>query len=224
MSWLLYFIVPMIIGLAVQGWLRSTFSQNTRVPTQSGLTGAEIARAILDRNGLHDVPVHKSRGGELSDHYDPRKRTVNLSDVVYSGRSVSATAVAAHEVGHALQHATAYVPMQARSAIFPVVAFASQIWMLFLFGGFLLQMIGLIYVAIGLYAFAVIFQIVTLPVEFNASRRAALQLQEAGLANATEGTGVRKVLTAAAMTYVAAALAAIAQLLFFLSLAGGSRD
>jgi uncharacterized protein len=219
MYWLVYFIIPMVIGLAVQGWLKSTFSQYTKVRVASGMTGAEVARAILDRNGLHDVPVHKSRGGDLSDHYDPRKREVFLSEVVYSKPTVSSVAVAAHEVGHALQHATAYAPMRARSAIFPVVSFSTNLVFVFLLGGIFLNMVGLIYVAVLLYASAVVFQFVTLPVEFNASQRAKGQLKQLGLASAAESEGARKVLTAAAMTYVAAALAAIAQLLYFLMLA-----
>ena len=137
---------------------------------------------------------------------------------------MAATAVAAHEVGHAIQHAKAYVPMTLRSAIWPVAAFASQAWFFLLIGGVLLQLTGLIQLAIIVYAAAVVFQIVTLPVEFNASRRAAAQLNELGLVQPAEAAGVRKILTAAAMTYVAGALAAVAQLLYFLALFGGGRD
>jgi len=219
MYWLLYFIVPMLIGFAVQGWLRSTFSRHAAIRVSNGMTGAEVARAILDRNGLHDVPVHKSRGGELSDHYDPRKREVHLSDTVYAKSTVSSVAVAAHEVGHAIQHATAYTPMRVRSAIVPVASFSTNLVFVFLLAGIFLNMVGLIWVAIILYASAVLFQFVTLPVEFNASKRAGRQLQEMGLTTGAEAAGARKVLTAAAMTYVAAALAAIAQLLYFIMLA-----
>ena len=219
MYWLLYFIVPMLIGFAVQGWLRSTFARHAAMPVSNGMTGAEVARAILDHNGLHGVPVHKARGGELSDHYDPRKREVHLSETVYAKSTVSSIAVAAHEVGHAIQHATAYTPMRARSALFPVASFSTNLVFVFLLAGIFLNMVGLIWVAIILYAAAVLFQFVTLPVEFNASRRAGQQLQEMGLATGPEAAGARKVLTAAAMTYVAAALAAIAQLLYFVMLA-----
>ncbi|MDI9599713.1 MAG: zinc metallopeptidase, partial [Acidobacteriota bacterium] len=129
MDWSLYILffgVPLVLGLAVQGWLRSTFSHNSRVPVASGMTGADVARRILDANGLQNVPVQLSRAGALSDHYDPRGRTVNLSEPVFSGRSVAATAVAAHEVGHAIQHERSYVPMTARSAIWPLASIGSQ--------------------------------------------------------------------------------------------------
>jgi hypothetical protein len=223
--WLLFFIIPMILGLAIQGWLRRTFAANSKKPVATGKSGAEVAREILDRNGLKDVPVHPSKAGPLSDHYDPRQRGVFLSEPVYAGRSVAATAVAAHEVGHALQHARGYVPMALRSAIFPLASLGSQAWLFLLIGGIFLQWSGLILAAIVIFAFAVLFQLVTLPVEFNASRRAAGQLRELGLVtNEAEAAGVQQTLTAAAMTYVAGALAAVAQLLYFLMLFTGSRD
>ena len=165
----------------------------------------------------------QSKAGPLSDHYDPRKRTVNLSQPVFAGRSIAATAVAAHEVGHAIQHATAYAPMKARTAVWPVAAFSSQVWMFFLIGGFLIaELSGTLFtIAFILYAFAVLFQLVTLPVEFNASSRAKEQVATLGLASGPEQEGVSKTLTAAAMTYVAGALAALLQLLYLFLL---SRD
>jgi hypothetical protein len=217
MALLLLFIVPMAIGLWAQHRVKSTFARNLEVPTANGLTGAEVARRVLDANGLHDVPIEETPGS-LSDHYDPRNRSVHLSSDVFHGRSVSSTAVGAHEVGHAIQHAQAYAFFRFRSALFPAVAFASQIWVLFLFGGLLLGAFGLVYVGIALYAIAVLFQIVTLPVEFDASSRAKRQLNELGLVASNEATGVQSVLKAAAWTYVAGALAAIATLLYFLSL------
>lgn len=224
-NYILYFGIPMIIGLAVQGWLKNTFAKNNQVPISTGKTGAEVAREILDRNGLRDVPVQISNAGPLSDHYDPRKRGIALSQPVYEGRSVAATAVAAHEVGHALQHARGYVPMSLRSAVWPVAALGSKAWFILLIIGFFLQMTSLIGLAIILFAGVILFQLVTLPVEFNASRRAAGQLQELGLVtSAGEVAGVRSTLNAAAMTYVAGALAAVGQLLFFLSMFFGSRD
>lgn len=224
-DYVLYFGIPMIIGLAVQAWLKHTFAANNQKPVASGKTGAEVAREILDRNGLRDVPVHLSNAGPLSDHYDPRKRGIALSHPVYEGRSVASTAVAAHEVGHALQHANGYVPMSLRSAVWPVAALGSQAWLFVLIAGFILQMTQLVWLALLLFAGVILFQLVTLPVEFNASRRAASQLQELGLVtNQAEAAGVRSTLTAAAMTYVAGALAAVGQLLFFLSMFGGSRD
>ena len=222
--YIICFLVPFIIGLAVQGWLRSTFARNSQVPISSGRTGADVAREILDRNGLTDVPVQPSKAGPLSDHYDPRNRGVFLSEPVYAGRSVAATAVAAHEVGHAIQHQQDYVPMKARSAIWPVAAFGSQAWFFILIAGLLFGAFNLITLALIVFGAVVVFQLVTLPVEFNASRRAAAQLKTLGLVNEAEAVGVRKTLTAAAMTYVAGALASIAQLLYFLMLFGGSRD
>lgn len=223
--WLLCFIVPMAIGFAIQGWLRSTYHRNSQRPVGTGKTGAEVAREILDRNGLHDVPVAQSRGGSLSDHYDPRRRGVFLSPEVYSGRSVASTAIAAHEVGHAIQHAQRYVPMTARALIFPLASLGSQAWFFLLLAGIFLQLTGLVYAALVIFGFAVLFQLVTLPVEFNASRRAAAQLQTLGLVTSqAEADGVRQTLTAAAMTYVAGALASIAQLLYFLAIFTGNRD
>ena len=220
-SWyLLCFGVPLILGLAVQGWLRSTFAKNSRMPVASGKTGADVAREILDRNGLQSVPVQPSKDGPLSDHYDPRTRGVFLSEPVFAGRSVAATAVAAHEVGHAIQHAESYAPMTVRSAIWPIAAFGSQAWFFILIIGVIFQAFGLVWVALIVFAAVVLFQLVTLPVEFNASRRALLQIRELGLVNDTEAVAARQTLTAAAMTYVAGALASIAQLLYFLMLFG----
>jgi uncharacterized protein len=189
-SWGLYIaflIPPLLIGLGVQWWLKKTFAEQAQVHATNGMTGAQVARAILDANGLQDVPVTVSPGGPLSDHYDPRKRAVFLSPPVY----------------------------EERSAMFPAVAFSSSIWLWLLMAGFLLQITGLALVAIALYAVAVLFHFVTLPVEFDASRRAGVQLQNLGLVTAGEAGGVKKVLNAAAMTYVAGALAALTQLLYF---------
>jgi len=222
--YLLCFIVPLISGLAVQAWLRKTFAVNSQKPVASGKSGADVAREILDRNGLQNVPVQPSKAGPLSDHYDPRGRGVFLSEPVFAGRSVAATAVAAHEVGHAIQHAKAYVPMTLRAAVWPLAAFGSQAWFFLLIAGVIFQFTGLIAVALIVFGFAVVFQFVTLPVEFNASRRAAVQLKELRLVNHAEAAGVRQTLTAAAMTYVAGALASVAQLLYFLAIFGGGRD
>lgn len=222
--YLILFGIPLILGLAVQGWLRSTFSKNSRVPVASGKTGAEVARMILDSNGLQNVPVQPSKAGPLSDHYDPRSRGVFLSEPVFAGRSVSATAVAAHEVGHAIQHAKSYAPMTIRSAIWPVAAFGSQAWFFILIAGMIFGAFGLIQLALIVFSAVVIFQLVTLPVEFNASRRALAQIRELRLVTDGEAVAARQTLTAAAMTYVAGALASIAQLLYFVMLFGGGRD
>jgi hypothetical protein len=217
MSFLLAFIVPLIIGLIAQSRVKSTFARNLQVPVANGLTGAEVARRVLDANGLHDVPIEEVQGS-LSDHYDPRNRTVHLSSDVYRGRSVASTAVGAHEVGHAIQHAQAYAFFRFRSALFPAVSFASNIWFLFLIGGLFFQVFQFFLIAIALYSIAVLFQIVTLPVEFDASRRAKKQLHDLGLVASNEAAGVKSVLTAAALTYVAGALAAVAMLLYYLSI------
>jgi Zn-dependent membrane protease YugP len=222
--YLVFMIPPLLVGLAVQWWLNRTFRTYSNVEIATGLPGAQVARQILDRNGLHDVPVEMSPGGALSDHYDPRKKALFLSEPVYGPRSVAAAAVAAHETGHALQDARGYVPLKIRSAMFPAVAFASTAWIWLLIIGFLLQATGLIGIAVALYAVAVLFHFVTLPVEFNASRRAAGQLRELGLVAAGEGAGVQKVLNAAALTYVAGALAALTQLIYFALIFFGNRD
>jgi len=218
MNWGLYiaFLVPpLVLGLAVQWWLKRSFAEQSHVQVMNGMSGAEVARAVLDANGLHEVPVNESPGGPLSDHYDPRKRAVYLSHPVFSERSVSASAVAAHEVGHAIQHQEAYSFFRVRSAMFPAVALSSSLWMWLLLAGLVLNMVGLALVAIALYAVAVLFHFVTLPVELDASRKAGVQLRNLGLVTAGEGGGVKKVLNAAALTYVAGALAALTQLIYF---------
>ena len=218
-GWGLYFVFlipPLIIGFVVQAWLKKTVAANMQVAVANGMTGADIARQILDRNGLQDVPVDTSPGGPLSDHYDPRKKSVHLSEPVYGGRSVASTAIAAHEVGHAIQHAKAYGPFRVRSAMWPAVAFASQAWLFLLMIGLVAQITGLMTFAVILFAVVVLFQLVTLPVEFDASRRAMAQISDLGLVSTGESQGARKVLTAAAMTYVAGALAALSQLAYWL--------
>src|SRR6187551_3569226 len=175
MDWGLYILllVPtLLLGLGVQWWLKRTFARYSNVDLMSGMTGAEIARQILDRNGLEDVPVDRSNAGALSDNYDPRKKALHLSPPVYEPATVAAAAVAAHESGHALQHQAGYVPLSIRSKMFPAVAFASSAWIWLLLAGALLGALNLVAVALALYAVAVAFHLVTLPVEFNASRRA----------------------------------------------------
>jgi Zn-dependent membrane protease YugP len=214
---LLFFVVPMVIGLWAQHRVKRAYSRNMEVPVANGMTGADVARRILDANGLNGVPVEQTPG-QLADHYDPRTRSVHLSPDVYAGRSIASTSIGAHEVGHAIQHASAYAFFSFRSALFPVVQFTSNIWMFLLFGGIILGLLQLVWLAVILYSFAVLFQIVTLPVEFDASRRAKAQLESLGLVAANEKEGVKSVLSAAAMTYVAAALAAVAVLLYYLQM------
>jgi Zn-dependent membrane protease YugP len=207
----------MVIGFWAQHRVKTTFARNLEVPVANGMTGAQVARRILDANGLNEVPVEETPGS-LSDHYDPRSKSVHLSPEVFRGVSIASTAVGAHEVGHAIQHAKSYAFFRFRSAMFPAVQFASNIWMLFLIGGIFFKIAGFIVLAVALYAVAVLFTIVTLPVEFDASSRAKRQLGDLGLVAATEGAGVKSVLKAAAWTYVAGALAAVAMLLYYLSM------
>ena len=220
LSYLIIILPAVALGIYAQWSVKKTFSRYAAVPSSAGVPGSEVARRILDQNGLHDVEVLETQG-ELSDHYDPRKRTVNLSPTVFEGSSVSATSVAAHEVGHAIQHAKAWAPMRIRSAIAPAVGFASNIWFFILFAGFILGAVGLIKIAIAVYAIVVLFQIVTLPVEFNASSRAKEQIVQLGLVGASgeEIDGTRRVLRSAALTYVAAALASLLTLLYYIGIA-----
>lgn len=223
--YLVFLVPPLVFGLLVQQWLKRTFARYSEVPVSAGMTGAQVARTILDRNGLSDVPVEVSPGGALSDHYDPRKKALFLSEPVYQPATVAAAAVAAHETGHALQDSNGYVPLKLRSAMFPAVAIASSTWIWLLIIGALLGALNLVALALIVYAVAVAFHIVTLPVEFNASRRAAGQLRELGIVAAgAEQAGVQKVLTAAALTYVAGALAALSQLLYYALIFFGNRD
>jgi uncharacterized protein len=217
------FIVTLVLTLGVQMWLRSTYGRWERVANASGLTGADTARAILRANGLHDVKV-EAVPGQLSDHYDPRTRTVRLSEAHFRVPSVAGAAVAAHEVGHALQHAKAYTPLQIRSSLVPVATIGQNFGPWIVVGGFVLGAAGLIQVGIALFAAAVLFQLVTLPVEFDASRRAIAEMQRLGLATTADVGGSRQVLNAAALTYVAAAAASVAYLLYYVMMFMGSRD
>jgi Zn-dependent membrane protease YugP len=223
----LLFLLP---GMLLAGWatlkVKINFAQFSRVRSSSGLTGAEAAREILRRNNIHDVRVLET-SGMLSDHYDPSKRVVNLSPEVYRMPSVAAVAIAAHEVGHALQHAKDYAPLALRSAAVPAARIGSYApWIIFI-GGALLHSPSLIYIGVVLFAATVVFQLITLPVEFNASSRAKEQLVALGLVSNSDIKGVEKVLSAAAMTYVAAAITAVLTLLYYLmrlGLLGGRRN
>ena len=215
--YLVFLIPPLVVGLVVQHRLKQTVGQQMQVAVANGMSGEQVARTILEHNGLADVPVNPSPGGALSDHYDPRNRTVNLSQDVYAGRSVASVAIAAHEVGHAIQHQKAYGPFKIRSAMAPAVGFASSTWFILFVIALFAQISGLATLAIILFALVVLFQLVTLPVEFDASRRAKQQLDSLGLVTAGEKDGAGKVLSAAALTYVAAALVALTQLIYHIA-------
>ena len=211
-------LIALVLGLGSQAWIKRTYSKWSDVPVSSGMTGAEAARRMLDNNGLYNVGIDMIRG-ELSDNFDPRTNTLHLSQAVYNGRTVSATAIACHEAGHAIQHATGYTPIKIRTAIVPVASFASNAWIILLLIGFFLNMIGLVWAAIIMYACVVLFQLVTLPVEFDASGRALKTISATMPLSHEQNEGASAVLRAAAFTYVAAALASLLQLLYFVGMA-----
>lgn len=214
----LYFIVlaPALLLSAWAAWAtRSRFKKWSQVPNRRRITGAQTARYILDRNGLHGVPVVVSHG-LLSDHYDPIHREVRLSEDVYYGGSIAAVAVAAHEVGHAIQHQQRYLPMQLRSVAVPIASLGSNLGWFLIMIGFLLAMSQMIWAGVILFTGTVAFQLVTLPVELDASRRAKQEIERLAIVAPGEKGGVSSVLTAAAMTYVAAALTGVLTLVYFL--------
>lgn len=217
-------IIAAIISLIAQGLVKSTFSRYSRVAGARGITGAQAAEIILRANGINDVTVQRV-SGSLTDHYDPRTKTVNLSETVYNKTSVAAVGVAAHECGHAIQHDVGYVPLTFRSALVPVANIGSQLsWVFIILGLILSYNHTLITIGILMFSLAVLFQLVTLPVEFNASSRALEQLEAQGILDGREIGGIRKVLSAAALTYVASAAAAILQLLRLIILFGGNKS
>lgn len=211
-----------LLGLAAQAYIQSTFRKYSRVPTRQGRTDAQVASNLLARNHCYDTQVGHS-GQTLSDHFDPRRNTVNLSNGVYDSSSISAVSVAAHECGHVMQHERGYLPIRLRTALVPLANFGSQLSMPLLLIGLIFSLTPLLQLGIAFFCFAVAFQLVTLPVEINASRRALAALREGGYLTAQEQSGARRVLTAAAFTYVAAALASILQLARLLILSGNRR-
>ena len=219
-------LIGVIICMVASAKMNSTFNRYSRVRNHSGMTGREAAEQILHRSGIYDVRVeHVS--GNLTDHYDPKNKVLRLSDATYNSTSVAALGVAAHECGHAVQHATGYAPLKIRGSLVPVANFGSSIaWPLIIIGLFIGGNSSSLLINLGILAFslAVLFQIVTLPVEFNASNRAIRILGSSGMLYEDEVKDTRKVLTAAALTYVAGAASAILQLLRIILLTGGRRD
>ena len=216
--WWVFFIPGLLLGLYAQFQLTSTYGKYVRVKAGSGLSGAEAAREILDQAGLTGMPIREV-AGHLSDHYDPIRKALCLSSENFHGRSLAALGVAAHEAGHALQHQAAYAPLKIRMALVPVTSFASSaaVWITmlgFMLGPFFFQKI--IGIAIGVFAVITLFQVITLPVEYDASRRAKEQLLRLGLIQNSEHGAVSRVLNAAALTYVAAMIAAVLQLLYLI--------
>ncbi len=213
MSYLLLVVVTLAIGLGSQAYVRQQLNKYSRVASGSGMTGAQVAQQMLAYYGIHNVPVRAGATGE--DYFDPRTNSITLSPEAYGVSTVTAIATACHEVGHACQYAQGYTPMKLRSAIVPVANIASNFWIFLFFIGIALNLAGLVDAAIVLYAAVVLFAVVTLPVEFDASNRARKYFAIAGYSNA-ERSGASSVLTACAMTYVAAALSSAMQLMYLL--------
>ncbi|GEN31798.1 hypothetical protein HNQ35_000554 [Cerasibacillus quisquiliarum] len=220
---LIYFAILLIVPLWAQAKVKSTYSKYSKIATSSKMTGAQVARQILNDNGLFDVTVEETRG-ILSDHYDPRSKTVRLSTDNYHGYSMAASAVAAHEVGHAIQDAENYAFLRFRSALVPVANLGSNLSFFLIIVGLFLNMMNLAVVGLLFMAGAVLFQLVTLPVEFDASSRAMGQLVSGGYITNREERDTRKVLNAAAMTYVAAALVAVMELIRFALIVFANRE
>jgi Zn-dependent membrane protease YugP len=216
--WLLYIGVPLIIGIWAQIRVSSAFSKWSKMRDSANITGAECAREILQAAQIHDVDVVETNDF-LGDHYDPTNKKLHLSSNVYHTPSVASVGIAAHETGHAIQHAKAYAPLKARMAIVPVTMIASQMLPFVILGGLFFRITGLITLGIYCYLILLVFQLITLPVEFDASRRAKIILREMGIVQpGREVAGVNNVLNAAALTYVAAFIAALGNLLWLMSL------
>ena len=212
MTYLLIAVISMVLGMITQGYINSKYNKWSQVPTSLPGTGADVARRMLDSNGAGDVGITQI-AGHLTDNYDPRDNMLHLSRDNYTRGSVASVAVACHEAGHAIQNATGYSMMRMRSALVPAVTLASQTWALLLIGGYMFNMFGLVRLAVMVFAITVLFQLVTLPVEIDASRRA---VQYLGTVSDVDQRGAKEVLTAAALTYVASALTSVMQLVYYM--------
>ena len=221
LSWILIIVIG-VVGLIVQWRLKSVFAKYSKVLSPGGLTGAQIAQKMLNDNGIYDVQV-TCISGQLTDHYDPTKKTVNLSEDVYRMNSVSAAAVAAHECGHAIQHKEGYAPLKLRTALVPAVSISSKLAMIVIIIGLVIinTFPTLFWIGIAMFAMVFLFSVITLPVEFNASRRALAWLQSSNSLDQQEIGQAKNALSWAASTYVVAALSSLASLLYYISL--GSR-
>ena len=227
-TYFIYALIPMILGLWAQFKVTSTFAKYSKVRTKTGITGAEAARKMLDDKGLHNVAVEPV-AGNLTDHYDPRKRVLRLSEGVYGSNSVAAVGVATHEAGHAYQHADQYSWLMMRTSIVPLVSLGSRLGPILFMGGLILTgMIGefgyqIAYAGVAIFALTAVFSLITLPVEMNASNRAKQWIANTGVIYQDEQDGAAKVLSAAAMTYVAAAVQSIANVFYYLSILNRNR-
>lgn len=218
---LLVFGVTFILSLWAQAKVKWAYARNAQIATRRGMTGAELARWMMRQENIHDVDLEPI-AGELTDHYDPQAKVVRLSQGVYNSQSIAALGIAAHEVGHVIQHAHGYAPMQLRSFVYPVANIGSRLAMpLILAGLFIAQMPYLLWAGVYLFAASTAFTVVTLPVEFNASSRALRALQQGGMMDEDELRGAKQVLDAAALTYVAAAVSSILWLLYYIAIARG---
>lgn len=223
MGFLIFIVPALLLSLYAQFKVKSTFKKYSNVSSSRGMNGVDVANTILRRNGMNNVAVEQV-GGSLTDHYDPRVKTVRLSETVYGSNSIAAIGVAAHEVGHAMQHGQQYGPLELRHRLVPVTNFASSASFPILLIGMIFYNFNLIMLGIVLFSAVVLFHLVTLPVELNASQRAVVQLSEAGIISPQEAPMVKKVLSAAALTYIAATIAAIANLLYYVMIFMGSND
>lgn len=223
MNFLFFIIIPIIIGLYAQAKVSSAYEKYVRVRTRNGLSGRDAAEAVLRAAGIYDVEITEI-DGKLTDHYDPTRKVLALSREIYRGTSIASVGVAAHEAGHAVQHKTQYAPLNLRMSLVPITNFASQLLPIVMLGGFFLfHSITTIYVAVGIYLVLAVFQLVTLPVEFDASNRAKRYLYSLGIIEPDERDGVACVLNAAAFTYVAAFVSSLGWLLYMLSMANNRR-
>ena len=227
MTYIVLVLPCILLSLWASSNVKSTFSKYSKQFSQRRLTGAEAAQRVLLANGVRGVRIERV-SGELTDHYDPKTNVIRLSDGVYSSTSTAAIGVACHEAGHAVQYAESYAPIKLRAAIIPITNFGSKIAMPLILMGILFSSLGyfsdaLVYLGIACFGFSLVFQLVTLPVEFNASRRAIQTIESAGLLTAEEQRGAKKTLKAAALTYVAATAVALAQLLRLIAIFGGRR-
>lgn len=216
-GYLVYFAILMLVPFLAQSKVKKTYKKYSKIMNASMMTGAQVARKILDDNGLFNVSIEETKG-MLSDHYDPRKKVVRLSSANYHGYSAAAEAIAAHEVGHAIQDAEAYAFLRLRHKLVPIASLGDKMAFVFIIAGMIMGAMNLVLAGVIFMSFAVLFQLVTLPVEFDASNRAMTQLVSTGIINNNEERQTKKVLNAAALTYVAAALVALAELIRFASM------
>lgn len=215
-QYLLIMVVALVLGFLTQGYVNRSYRRWSQVPLANGRTGAQVARAMLDSEGLISVGIEMVPGS-LTDHYDPKANVLRLSEDVHNSASVAAAGVAAHEAGHAVQHARGYAPARLRMVLVPVASFGSQASWILIFIGLWIGLLEIAWLGVAMFAAAVLFQVVTLPVEFDASRRAIGSLATTGLVPENQVAGARNVLTAAALTYIAATLISVLQLLYWIS-------